>query len=149
VVDSCDKYGTDILAYSPLQQGLLTGKFHVPSDVPEGRRRTKLFSSKSTDLSRHGQMGAEDQTFAAIDAIRAVCDATGEKMSSTALSWLIAQKRVASVIVGASKPEQMEENCRLFEIKAENMAKLNAATDKLKEHFGEDPDLWAKETRIR
>ena len=63
-------------------------------------------------------MGAEDQTFAAIDAIRAVCDATGEKMSSTALSWLIAQKRVASVIVGASKPEQMEENCRLFEIKA-------------------------------
>jgi len=147
IVEECDKIGTDILAYSPLQQGLLTGKFHVPDDVPEGRRRTKHFSSSSTALSRHGQVGAEKQTFSTIDEIRKIC---GDKtMASTALSWLVAQKRVASVIVGASSAKQMEENCKLYQISEKMMKELNTETDKLKEHFGEDPDMWAKDTRVR
>jgi aryl-alcohol dehydrogenase-like predicted oxidoreductase len=40
----CEKYGVSILAYSPLQQGLLSGRFLTVDDVPMGRRRGKLFS---------------------------------------------------------------------------------------------------------
>jgi len=147
IVDDCDKYNTDILAYSPLQQGLLTGKFSSPNEVPEGRRRTKHFSSTSTVMSRHGQAGAEQETFQTIEAIRKICG-NEHTMASTALSWLVNQKRVASVVVGARTPQQMEENCKLYQLSEEKLQALNAATEKLKEIFGEDPDMWAKETRI-
>jgi len=148
IVNECDKYNTEILAYSPLQQGLLTGKFTSPNAVPEGRRRTKHFSSTSTTMSRHGQSGAESETFQTIEAIRRICGAE-HTMASTALSWLVAQKRVASVIVGASNPQQMEENCKLYQLSEEKLQALNAATDNLKGIFGDDPDMWAKESRIK
>jgi len=45
IMQECDRYNIDILAYSPLQQGLLTGKFSDASSVPEGRRRTKHFKA--------------------------------------------------------------------------------------------------------
>lgn len=147
IVDECDRFGTDILAYSPLQQGLLTGKFTKPEQVPEGRRRTKHFSASSTSLSRHGQSGAERETFETIGKIRDLCG--DRSMASSALSWLVSRKRVASVIVGASSPEQMEENCNLYEIDQKTAEKLDRETDRLKELFGEDPDMWAKDTRIR
>ena len=51
--------GMGVLCYSPLQQGLLTGRFTKSEDVPEGRRRTRLFAGDSTPKSRHGGPGAE------------------------------------------------------------------------------------------
>ena len=66
-------------------------------------------------MSRHGQSGAESETFQTIEAIRRICGAE-HTMASTALSWLVAQKRVASVIVGASNPQQMEENCKIYQL---------------------------------
>jgi len=61
MIPDCIKYGISLLAYSPLQQGLLTGKYSSLADVPEGRRRGKLFSKDSTPLARHGQDGAEEE----------------------------------------------------------------------------------------
>ncbi|XP_076819135.1 putative oxidoreductase YqkF [Clavelina lepadiformis] len=150
VTNVCDRYNVDILAYSPLQQGLLTGKFPDVASVPEGRRRTKHFKSNSTPHSRHGQDGAETETFQAISEIRKICKENNlPGMTNAALSWLIAQPRVASVITGASKPEQMQQNCQLVELSQKVLIQFNEVTQALKEKFGSDPDMWAKETRIR
>ena len=46
IVPACEKYNIGILAYSPLQQGMLSGKYLTLDDVPEGRRRTRLFNAK-------------------------------------------------------------------------------------------------------
>lgn len=46
ILPKARELGLGVLAYSPLQQGLLTGKFHSAADIPEGRRRTRLFNSE-------------------------------------------------------------------------------------------------------
>lgn len=51
VLPICKENGVGILAYSPLQQGLLSGRFAKPEDVPVGRKRGKLFSKERSALS--------------------------------------------------------------------------------------------------
>jgi len=58
VVPLCTEHDVSITCYSPLAQGLLTGKFRSADDVPPGRARTRLFSSRRPE-ARHGEPGAE------------------------------------------------------------------------------------------
>jgi len=112
VLPTCRSHGVGILAYSPLQQGLLSGKYRKLEDVPEGRRRTRLFNSASTTLSVHGTEGAEKQLFQAIGNISDICGANELNMAETALSWLLHQEGVTGVIVGASSPDQVTRNAK-------------------------------------
>lgn len=141
--------GLSVLAYSPLQQGLLTGKFYQASDVPEGRRRTRHFGKDSTHLSRHEQKGAEAETFRAISDIRSLCSKENIPMSSGALSWILAQEGVASVIVGCRTPQQLEENCRLVKLSQDIVKRLSDCTEALKETLSDNPDMWAKTSRYK
>ncbi|XP_078671553.1 putative oxidoreductase YccK [Branchiostoma floridae x Branchiostoma belcheri] len=147
VVPACAERSVSVLSYSPLQQGLLSGRFHAPQDVPEGRRRTRHFSSQSTYLSKHCQGGEEAATFQAISSLRDACAKEGVPMSSAALSWLLGRQGVASVIVGCRTPQQLEDNCKLAKLSQEFDKKLTEATEDLKERFGPDPDMWAKVSR--
>lgn len=147
IIDSCDKYNCDILAYSPLQQGLLTGKYLTPDSLPEGRRRGKHFNVSRAKYSRHGGEGCEDLTFETINKIKGLCD--GQSMAASSLSWLVQQPRVASVIVGASRPEQITENCKLINLTKEKLDSFNAATQALKEKLGPEPDQYAAQSRFR
>jgi len=69
----CVREGVGILCYSPMMQGLLTGKFASPDDVPSDRARTRHYSRERPD-ARHTGPGAEAETFAAIQAIREVAE---------------------------------------------------------------------------
>ncbi|XP_023930827.1 angiopoietin-1-like, partial [Lingula anatina] len=139
----CQEKGISLLPYSPLQQGLLTGKFQKPSDVPEGRRRGKLFHKDSTPLSRHGHDGAEKEVFQAISEIREVCANANIPMATASLSWLLQQPCVKSVIVGASNPQQVVENCQRVTLPEDMVQKFSAATDPVKVIFKGDMDQWA------
>jgi len=67
--------------------------------------------------SRHQEAGAEEETFGAISAIREICQKNEDlNMTTAAISWLLAKRRVASVITGASRPEQMETNCKTVKL---------------------------------
>ena len=57
-----------------------------------------------------------DYTLQTISAIRELCNKADIPMSSTALSWVLSQQGVASVIVGCRTPEQLEENCKLIQL---------------------------------
>ncbi|XP_071952239.1 uncharacterized oxidoreductase YqkF-like [Antedon mediterranea] len=148
IIPACVDNNTSVLAYSPLQQGLLTGKFSKPEDVPEGRRRTRHFSKDSTTLSKHGQDGAEELTFKSIESIRKACEEESVLMATASLSWLLKQQNVASVIVGCSSADQLEQNCKLVQVSQEFNKKLIEATDELKNVFGNNPDMWAPTSRI-
>ena len=69
VVPFCMEHNISILPWSPMGQGLLTGKVLHADDVQPGRQRSRLFSNKRPQ-QRHGEAGLEDETFACINKIR-------------------------------------------------------------------------------
>ncbi|MBN2451682.1 MAG: aldo/keto reductase [Lentisphaeria bacterium] len=150
IVPLCQRHGVSITCYSPLAQGLLTGKFRGPEDVPEGRARTRHFRG-ARPLARHGGEGAEPLTFDTLRAIREIARQSGHTMTELAIAWLLAQPAVASVLVGARNPEQVRENARAMQVcpGEDVLAALDAATQPLKEHFGANPDMWQSASRYR
>ena len=153
VVPFMQEAGCGLLAYSPLQQGLLSGKFESSHQVPEGRRRTRHFKGDSTSMSRHGQDGCEDQLWAAVASLRTVCGEPGcggsaVDMAAGAVAWLLAQPTVVSVIVGASSPDQVRRNAALVDLTPEQLAEMTAVTEALRITLGPNPDMWAKVSRV-
>lgn len=146
----CVENSVGILCYSPLMQGLLTGKFKSPDDVPEGRARTRHFSCDRPQ-SRHGEPGFEAETFATVEGIGRICDDIQQPMADVALAWLLHRPGVTCVLAGARRPEQIRENARAGDLKLsdEIINELNATTDELKEKLGPNPDVWQSESRFR
>lgn len=141
-----------LLCYSPLAQGLLTGKFKTPKEVPDARARTRHFSKNRSQV-RHGEEGAESETFAAIAAIAEVAQELGISMEALSLAWLIAQEGVCSVIAGARNPEQARRNAEAgrLELSDHILQHLADATAPLKERLGDNADAWqgSGESRVR
>lgn len=162
IVPKCQEHSMGLLCYSPLQQGLLSGKFTKAEQVPEGRRRTRHFAASSTNLSRHGEKGAEEATFAAIAALRdiagALVDASLEgqarenalqqTMVGISKAWLLSQPAVSCVIVGARTPEQANAAAQVPSVPEEVLRRCTEATEQLKEELGPNADMWAEVSRI-
>jgi aryl-alcohol dehydrogenase-like predicted oxidoreductase len=101
VVPAARKAGVGIVPYFPLASGLLTGKYRKGEAYPEG--------------SRFDAMGffahvASDENFDRVDALAAVAESRGHSLLELAIAWLAAQEGVASVICGATSPEQIRTN---------------------------------------
>lgn len=150
VLPLCLEHKLGILAYSPLAQGLLTGKFSSADEVPEGRARTRHFS-KDRPLARHNEAGCEQETFAAIAEIRQVSRELGQPMAELSLAWLLHQPGVTSVLAGARQPEQIRQNVRaaMVELPGEAITRLAEVTDKVKQKLGSNIDPWQSDPRTR
>jgi aryl-alcohol dehydrogenase-like predicted oxidoreductase len=146
----CVANDISITCYSPIMQGLLTGKFSSPDEVPEGRARTRLFS-KDRPQARHGEPGAEAEVFAALAQIADVAADLGKPMSQVALAWLMHQPGVASVLVGARDAAQMAENAAAMhlELDESTLARLDDITAPVKAMFGTNPDMWQSGANTR
>lgn len=150
VRDICLERKIGILCYSPIAQGLLTGRFRSADEVPELRARTRHFS-RTRPQARHGENGHEAETFAAINNVRRVCSEIGQDMSDIALAWLLHQPAVLAVLAGASKPEQIQRNVAAASItlSPQTLADLDRATSDLKRTMGPNLDPWQTVSRIR
>lgn len=150
IVSKCAEDGVAILCYSPLMHGLLTGNFCMADEVPEGRARTRHFSKDRLKV-RHREPGCEEETFATIDKIRQISNATGHSMADLAISWLLHHPNVSSVAVGARNPDQLRNNVRALTVRLspDTLAELDAASSGLKTTLGSNPDLWQSESRFR
>lgn len=146
----CVNNNIGITCYSPLAQGLLTGKFKSADDVPEGRARTRHFSS-SRPQARHGEVGAEKETFEALAKIKKISEEINIPMAQISLSWLLSRPGVASVIAGARNPEQVKINSQAGELTLpqEIIEQLTLITEDLKKKLGNNPDMWQSNSRIR
>jgi len=150
ILPLCRRNDISVTCYSPLAQGLLTGKFRSPDEVPEGRARTRHFSGNRPQ-ARHGEPGCEAATFAAIRAVADIAAEIGRPMAEVALAWLIHQPGVASVIAGARTPAQVRQNARAMDLNLspEVLRKLAGVTEALTVHFGDNPDMWESKSRYR
>jgi aryl-alcohol dehydrogenase-like predicted oxidoreductase len=100
VLPYCRAAGLGTLIWSPLAGGFLTGKYTRADPGGEGGRRA-AFSVPPIDLERG---------YDAVDRMRAIADARGVPVAHVAYAWLFAKPEVSSVIVGASRPEQLADN---------------------------------------
>ena len=150
VLPMCVERAIGMLCYSPLAQGLLTGRYASADEVPAERARTRHFAG-TRPQARHGQAGFEAETFAAVRDVRAICDELGMPMADVALAWLLQQPGVTSVLAGASRPEQVAQNVRAASIRLDRatLARLDEATRAVKERMGPNCDLWQAAARIR
>jgi aryl-alcohol dehydrogenase-like predicted oxidoreductase len=150
IVPLCEKADVAILPYSPLMQGLLTGKFKTPDEVPDPRSRSRHFRH-DRPMARHGEPGCEEETFATIRAIGELAKREGCTMEALALGWLLRKPQVASVIVGARNEEQVLKNLKASQtsLSADVVAELDRLTDEVKQLLGSNPDMWENPSRFR
>ena len=148
--DLCVERGIGILCYSPIAQGLLTGRFKSADEVPELRARSRHFT-KTRPQARHQEAGCERETFAAIEKICHICQQIGHDMSDVALAWVLAQPGVLGVLAGASKPEQIRRNVAAASIRLSKQVldELDLATRDLKRALGPNLDPWQTVSRIK
>ncbi|WP_019669747.1 L-glyceraldehyde 3-phosphate reductase [Eudoraea adriatica] len=100
LLDVLEKNGVGSVVFSPLFQGLLTNKYL--NGIPEGSRASKAASYlQSSDIT--------PEKIEKVKKLNEVAEARGQKMAQLALSWVLRDKRVTSVIIGASKVAQIED----------------------------------------
>lgn len=152
ILPRCVDKKIGVLAYSPLMHGLLSGQYESADEVPDGRSRSRHFST-DRPMARHGEPGCEGQTFAALDAIREIAESLDRTMADVALAWVAARTGVTAVIVGARNPDQLAENIATLAnpLSADAIARLDKATQSVNDVLGPNPDMWqgAGNTRYR
>lgn len=136
-------YELGILAYMPLMQGLLAGRYRRVEDIPMMRRRTRHFSGTRHGV-RHGEDGHENLLAATLAELCDFADAVGLTPAVLALAWLTAQPGVSSVILGARNPAQLRSNLPAgdLDIGPAAVAQLDEITFPLKQALGENCDMW-------
>jgi aryl-alcohol dehydrogenase-like predicted oxidoreductase len=146
----CIEHKVGIICYSPLAQGLLTGRYGTPEEVPDGLARTRWYNSKRA-MAQHGEAGCETEVFAAIDGVRQIADELGQPMANVALAWVKQQPAVTSFLVGARNPDELQWNlpAAALTLSADVIQRLNTATEPVKIKLGDNPDMWLSPSRMR
>jgi L-glyceraldehyde 3-phosphate reductase len=104
LLDTLQANGTGCIAFTPLAQGLLTGKYL--NGIPDGSRMQRE-GKKVRGLTENMLTEAN---LSSLRLLNEMAQTRGQTMAQMALSWLLKDERVTSVLIGASRPEQLEEN---------------------------------------
>jgi aryl-alcohol dehydrogenase-like predicted oxidoreductase len=105
--DQCSENGISHIVWSPLAQGVLTGKYAPGEQPPAGSR------AASEQMSSFIGGFMADELLAAVARLRPVAHEAGLTMTQLALAWVLRRPEVASAIVGASRPEQVHANAQV------------------------------------
>jgi aryl-alcohol dehydrogenase-like predicted oxidoreductase len=106
IIPLCEREGVGQVVFSPLAQGVLTGKYR-PGEAPEKGTR-----AADPAGSRFMQRLMNEEVLSAVDQLRPVAYEAGFTMSQLSLAWVLRHDNVSSAIIGASRPEQVEDNVR-------------------------------------
>ena len=109
VLPECKRLGIGQFVFSPLGQGVLTGKY-CGGAMPEGSRATDAGSSRF--MGRY--LAAEELD--KVESLIPLAEDLGITLPQLALAWCLRESGLASVILGATKPEQLDENCKASDI---------------------------------
>ena len=112
VIPVAEDLGISQLTWSPLAQGVLSGKYLPGRPVPGGSRATDTASGGAAMIKRW----ITDDVLAAVQNLRPVAEDLGLTMPQLALAWVLKSPNVASALIGASRPEQITENVRAVDI---------------------------------
>ncbi|NEQ28867.1 MAG: aldo/keto reductase, partial [Microcoleus sp. SIO2G3] len=102
VMPLCQREGIGIINWSPLAQGILTGKYKPGEPLPEG--------SRASDSRQNAFMRMDDEQLTRVQKLGSIAQSEGLTMSQLALAWCLRNSALSSVIIGATKPSQVEDN---------------------------------------
>ena len=150
ILPECKKNNIGIICYSPLAQGLLTGRYRNADEVPDGISRSRLFN-KNRPLSNHDDEGCENEVFKCINKIQEIAKTLGENSAKISLSWVRQQSNITSLLVGARNTKELEMNLSAFEydLSTELLKELTDLTNNVKLYLGKNPDMWKSDNRMR
>src|SRR6185503_2034409 len=112
VIPTSERLGIGQIVWSPLAQGVLSGKYRAGEATPRDTRA----AHPDPQTSQFVRLFMRDDILRAVEELRPIADDLGITMAQLALAWVLRQPNVASAIIGASRPEQVEENCAASEI---------------------------------
>ncbi len=122
IIPLCKENGISQIVWSPLAQGTLTGKYTPGEEPPPGSRAASHQMGWSMDRFR------DDDVLRAVQHLAPIAEGLGITMAQLSLAWGLREENVASAIVGASRPEQVEENAAASGIELDE-ATLKAIDD--------------------
>src|SRR3954447_12650999 len=119
----CARNGIAQIVWSPLAQGLLTGKYRPGQAPPRDSRAAHAEMGNAMSLVMN------DDTIAAVDRLRPVAEHAGLTMAELALAWVLRRPELASAIVGATRPEQVHANAKAsgIELTPDTLAAIDEA----------------------
>jgi aryl-alcohol dehydrogenase-like predicted oxidoreductase len=124
VVPTCEELGISQIVWSPIAQGVLTGKYLPGEPPPEGSRATD--EKGGADFVKRF---LRDDVLTRVQALQPIADEAGLTMAQLAVAWVLQNPNVAAALVGASRPEQVAENVKAAGVKLEPalMARIDDA----------------------
>jgi aryl-alcohol dehydrogenase-like predicted oxidoreductase len=114
VVPASEREGIGQIVWSPVAQGVLTGKYRPGSAPPAGSRATDEAGSRF--ISRM----LTDEVLTRVQQLQGVADDCGLSMAQLAIAWVLRNPNVSAAIIGASRPEQVTENVKAAGVRLED-----------------------------
>jgi aryl-alcohol dehydrogenase-like predicted oxidoreductase len=115
VIPACEELGLGQIVWSPIAQGVLTGKYQPGQAPPQGSRATDEKGGASM-ISRW----MRDDVLTKVAELQPIADEAGLSMAQLAVAWVLQNDNVSAAIIGASRPEQVTENAKAAGVRLED-----------------------------
>ena len=115
VVPTCEELGLGQVVWSPIAQGVLTGKYLPGADLPEGSRATDAKGGADM-ISRW----MKDDVLTRVQQLKPIADDLGLSLAQLAVAWVLQNDNVSAAIIGASRPEQVTDNVKAAGVRLED-----------------------------
>ena len=127
VIPTSEQLGLTQIVFSPIAQGVLTGKYRVGAPLPEGSRATS--ESGSTFIQRW----LRDDMLHAVERLRPIAADAGLSLAQLAIAWVLQNQNVSAAIIGATRPEQVHDNAKASGVRlgADVMTAIDGALEGL------------------
>jgi aryl-alcohol dehydrogenase-like predicted oxidoreductase len=140
VVPTCEELGIGQIVFSPIAQGVLTGKYQPGKDAPEGSRATD--AKGGADMIKRWM---SDDVLTRVQELQPIARELDLSMAQLAVAWVLQNSNVSAAIVGASRPEQVAENVKAAGVQLSSDI-LKRIDDALGDVVTDDPAMVAKST---
>ena len=145
VVPASEELGISQIVWSPMAQGVLSGKYLPGQPLPEGSRATDEKSG-----AQFIQRFLRDEVLEAVQRLKPVAEEAGLTLPQLAIAWVLQNKNVASALVGASRPEQLADTVKASGVvlDADTMAAIDTALAGVVYDDAEDTYTVSPKTRV-
>ncbi|GGE91868.1 aldo/keto reductase family protein [Mycetocola zhadangensis] len=130
VVPASRELGISQIVWSPVAQGILSGKYLPGQPLPEGSRATDEKGGADTVKAF-----LRDEVLTAVQNLKPIADENGLTLAQLAIAWVLANDNVAAALIGASRPEQVRDNVKASGVKlsAETLGRIDEVLGSLPE----------------